>query len=73
MPRKNKVSGFFHDLKKPPVTAQDKTDAAVRLITEAETAKRADLTAALRAARLARDTASDEGNMSAPDEEGPGS
>ncbi|KFE34674.1 hypothetical protein BMG00_11085 [Thioclava marina] len=55
MPRKDKLNGFFRELAPKPGTAQDKTDAAVRIIREAEAEKRADLTATLRAARLERD------------------
>lgn len=55
MPRKEKLNGFFRELAPKPGTAQDKTDAAVRIIREADAEKRADLTASLRAARLERD------------------
>ena len=41
MPRKNKTTGFFREIAQAPTTAQERTDAAVRLIreTEAEKAK----------------------------------
>ena len=55
MPRKNKTSGFFRETAPAPATAQERTDAAVKLIRETEAETRADLTARLRAARLARD------------------
>lgn len=55
MPRKDKTSGFFREIAAPPSTAQERTDAAVRLIRETEADARADRTASLRAARLARD------------------
>jgi len=55
MPRKDKTSGFFRDIAQAPSTAQERTDAAVKLIRETEAEKRADLTARLRAARIARE------------------
>ena len=55
MPRKNKTTGFCREIAQAPTTAQERTDAAVRLIRETEAEKRADLTASLRAARIARD------------------
>ncbi|MCE5973824.1 hypothetical protein LZA78_10060 [Sinirhodobacter sp. WL0062] len=54
MPRKDKTSGFFRDIAQAPSTAQERTDAAVKLIRETEAETRADLTARLRAARIAR-------------------
>lgn len=54
MPRKVKTTGLFRDIAQPPATAQERTDAAVRLIRESEAEKRAELTASLRAARLAQ-------------------
>ncbi|QPZ90050.1 hypothetical protein [Thioclava electrotropha] len=56
MPRNYNVDGFFRDLPRKAVTAQDKTDAAVRLIRDDDSAKRAELTASLRAARLERNS-----------------
>jgi hypothetical protein len=61
MPRKDKTRGFFREIAKAPTTAQERTDAAVKLIREAEAESRADLTARLRAARMAR-----EGKVTAP-------
>ncbi|OWY06018.1 hypothetical protein B6V75_07955 [Thioclava sp. F1Mire-8] len=55
MPRNYNVDGFFRDLPKKATTAQDKTDAAVRLIRDDDAEKRAELTASLRAARMERD------------------
>ena len=55
MPRKDKTSGFFRELAQAPCTAQERTDAAVKLIRETEAETRADLTARLRAARIARE------------------
>ncbi len=55
MPRKDKTKAFFREIAQAPVTAQDRTDAAVKLIRETEAESRADLTASLRAARMARD------------------
>ena len=54
MPRKDKTRGLFRDIAPPPSTAQERTDAAVKLIRETEAEKRAELTARLRAARIAR-------------------
>jgi len=55
MPRKDKTSGFFREIAQAPTSAQERTDAAVKLIRETEAETRADLTASLRAARMARD------------------
>ncbi|PTX47262.1 hypothetical protein D2N39_21800 [Gemmobacter lutimaris] len=55
MPRKDKTRGFFRDIAQPPSTAQERTDAAVKLIRETEADTRAELTARLRAARIARE------------------
>jgi len=55
MPRKDKTSGIFRDIAQAPSTAQERTDAAVKLIRETEAETRADLTARLRAARIARE------------------
>lgn len=55
MPREDKTNGFFLEIAQPPATAQERTDAAFKLIRETEAETRADLTASLRAARMARD------------------
>ncbi|MGD9919327.1 MAG: hypothetical protein AB7U46_15025 [Paenirhodobacter sp.] len=55
MPRKDKTRGLFREIAQAPTTAQERTDAAVKLIRETEADSRADLTASLRAARMARD------------------
>lgn len=55
MPRKNKTSGFSREIAQAPTTAQERTDAAVRLIRQTEADSRAELSASLRAARMARD------------------
>lgn len=59
MAPKQPTSDFFKQTAaKRPQTAQDKTAAAAKLIVESEAAKRAELTASLRAARLAKDAGS---------------
>ncbi len=55
MPGKHDLDGFFRELPPKATTAQEKTDAAARLIREDDAEKRANLTATLRAARLERD------------------
>lgn len=55
MPRKDKTRGLFREIAQAPTTAQERTDAAVRLIRTTDAESRADLTARLRAARLERD------------------
>ncbi len=57
MSRKNKASSFFREVTQAPTTAQERTDAAVRLIREADAEARADQTARLRSARMTRDGA----------------
>ncbi|WP_444453215.1 hypothetical protein ACTTAI_19465 [Rhodobacter capsulatus] len=55
-PRTNPSPGLFRgDPPLAPQTPHDKTAAAAKLITETEASKRADRSAALKAARLARD------------------
>jgi hypothetical protein len=72
MPRKNKSNSLVQTIAAPPLTAQDRTAQAARLILDETAKKRADLTAALRAARLAR--AQDEAALAvpAPGEDAPG-
>ena len=54
-PRKPQSPGLFREIPLAPQTPHDKTAAAAKLIVETEATKRADRTAALKAARLARD------------------
>ena len=54
-PRKTPSPGLFREIPLAPQTPHDKTAAAAKLIVETEATKRADRTAALKAARLARD------------------
>lgn len=54
-PRTNPSPGLFREIPLAPQTPHDKTAAAAKLITETEASKRADRSAALKAARLARD------------------
>lgn len=55
--RTNPSPGLFREMPLAPQTPHDKTAAAAKLIIETEATKRADRTAALKAARLARDAA----------------
>ncbi|NHM20362.1 hypothetical protein [Tritonibacter mobilis] len=55
MPHKHKAASLFRQTTAKPVTPHDRTAAAAREIIETEAARRADLTASLKAARLARD------------------
>ncbi len=57
MTRKTPSPGLFREIPRPPQTAYEMTAAAAKSIVETEAAKRADRTAALKAARLARDAA----------------
>jgi hypothetical protein len=52
MPRKEKWSGLFAEAAPKPLTAQDRTSAAAKLILDGEAKKREELTAKLRAARI---------------------
>ncbi|SDE84833.1 hypothetical protein SAMN04244550_01182 [Rhodobacter capsulatus] len=56
-PRKSSSPGLFREMPLAPQTPHDKTAAAAKLIIETEATKRADRTAALKEARLARDAA----------------
>ncbi|WP_417278788.1 hypothetical protein [Celeribacter sp.] len=62
MPRKEKVTSLFRETATKPATPHDRTAAAAREIIETEAARRAELTANLKAARLARDA-----HQAAPD------
>jgi len=53
MPPKDKAKDLF--LATTPMTAMDKSSSQARLITDEQNARRAELTASLRAQRLARD------------------
>ncbi|PYF06723.1 hypothetical protein C8J30_1245 [Rhodobacter viridis] len=53
--RTNPSPGLFREIPLAPQTPHDKTAAAAKLIIETEATKRADRSAALKAARLARD------------------
>nr|WP_319250527.1 hypothetical protein [uncultured Celeribacter sp.] len=55
MLHKDKANALFRQTATKPATPHDRTAAAAREITETEVARRADLTASLKAARLARD------------------
>lgn len=55
--RKTPSPGLFREITPAPQTAHDKTAAAAKLIIETEATRRADRTATLKAARLARDAA----------------
>ncbi|MCA0045341.1 hypothetical protein [Celeribacter litoreus] len=59
MPHRDKADALFSRPAAKPATAYDKTSAAAREITEAEAALRAEKTANLKAARLARDKGED--------------
>ncbi|TNE65484.1 MAG: hypothetical protein EP336_12375 [Rhodobacteraceae bacterium] len=50
---------MFRQTTSKPATPHDRTAAAAREIIETEAARRADLTASLKAARLARDAGKD--------------
>ena len=53
--RKLPSPGLFREIPLAPQTPHDKTAAAAKLIIETEATRRADRTATLKAARLARD------------------
>ncbi|MFC3570429.1 hypothetical protein [Paracoccus sp. TOH] len=55
MAPKDKAKGLFRD--PAPMTAMDRTTSEARLIIEEQKQRRAELTASLRAQRLARDAA----------------
>ncbi len=55
MPRKDKAASLFRQATAKPATPHDRTAAAAREIIDTEAARRAELTATLKAARLARD------------------
>ena len=55
MSHNGKTGSLFPVASQTPTTAWERTDAAVKLILGDEAETRADLTASLRAARLARD------------------
>jgi|GEM_PF-2011514 len=55
MPPKDKSKDLF--LATTPMTAMDKSSSQARLITDEQNSRRAELTASLRAQRLARDAA----------------
>ncbi|WP_066704459.1 hypothetical protein [Celeribacter ethanolicus] len=59
MPHKDKAASLFRQTTSKPATPHDRTAAAAREIIETEAARRADLTASLKAARLARDAGKD--------------
>jgi hypothetical protein len=59
MPHKDKAASLFRQTTSKPATPHDRTAAAAREIIETEAARRADLTASLKAARLARDAGRD--------------
>ncbi|SFJ81569.1 hypothetical protein [Celeribacter neptunius] len=59
MSNKDKAAALFRQTTAKPATAHDRTAAAAREIVETEANRRADLTASLKAARLARDAGRD--------------